>query len=697
VGIGRLTSEAFASGPNQSLTGSDAYSYDVRGRTTGWTMSIGGASYPFSLGYNDADQPTTLTYPDGDLLTTSYSSQGWLAGVTEKLGSTTNALLNTISYSGTSGAAGLPSSATIANGTDSWSSSYNAALRLTDLHLQQGSTVLFDQSRYYDAVGNTLTTLTTLPAGTDHQAFCYDDLDRLTWAGAEGTPPCMGLTEGTLTSAAYQQSYSYDVLDRFTAGPSGSGYTYGDANHIDAVTSAPNYSASYDAAGEMTSRNGQVLGYDALQRLISWQNSASNPTSTASYGYDGAGERVEQQTTTNGTTTTTYYIGPFEEITTTGSSTTTTKYYNGGVTAAVAVNGALSYLVRDGLGSVVAALDSSGNVTATQLYLPYGDTRYSSGSLPTSYGFTGQRSDPSGLLYDQARYYDPTSGAFLTPDDTDGSCYVYVHDNPESESDPSGHGWWSCSQGRVFRAYMQRLTVLASLFNQLFAAAAAKGLIVSGAAENPLIDIAETFEYQTTADTFGGLVNKAAAQLNLDELAQVRYEIELTFELMQRLCGDDPGAGLGAKPSNPRGGGGGPNTPIRGDSKKSQSPSRSSRPGKGGYFGQVYHHETKEEMEFMHINDQQGGTIPGVGFYDPLATQTPGTSGGGADTCDILCWIGIGLGIGISVVSGFHSNYQPAAPPAAPTTPSEDVNGQGTDEGGGNVECAKDGMMPCQA
>ncbi len=57
----------------------------------------------------------------------------------------------------------------------------------------------------------------------------------------------------------YQQAYAYDVDNRITQGPLGSGYTYGDSLHIDAVTSAPNYAASYDAAGDMTARNRQVI------------------------------------------------------------------------------------------------------------------------------------------------------------------------------------------------------------------------------------------------------------------------------------------------------------------------------------------------------------------------------------------------------------------------------------------------------
>ena len=235
-GIGHLTTETFASGPSQSVTGSYAYAFDVRGRQTGWTMTLNSTTYPFSYAFNDANQQTSTTYPDGSVLSTTLDNNGWLNNVT--LGATT--LLGTIGYSGEAGASAIPTSANVGNSTFTWNWTYDLNLRLGETKVTQvssGST-LFDQSRSFDATGNVLTTNTTLPTGTDNQAFCYDDLSRLTWAGATGTPPCQSLTAGTLTSAQYQQSYAYDVLDRLTTGPAGSGYTYGDTSHLDAVTSA---------------------------------------------------------------------------------------------------------------------------------------------------------------------------------------------------------------------------------------------------------------------------------------------------------------------------------------------------------------------------------------------------------------------------------------------------------------------------
>jgi YD repeat-containing protein len=75
-----------------------------------------------------------------------------------------------------------------------------------------------------------------------------------------------------------------------------------------------------------------VLGYDNEGRLSSWQNAPTNPTTTDSFLYDGAGNRVEQLVTANGsiTTTTTYVAGGLEEITSNGAGTTLTKYFSAG-------------------------------------------------------------------------------------------------------------------------------------------------------------------------------------------------------------------------------------------------------------------------------------------------------------------------------------------------------------------------------
>ncbi len=152
---------------------------------------------------------------------------------------------------------------------------------------------------------------------------------------------------------------------------------------------------------------------------------------------------MQQSVTSNGRTTTTSYIGNYEEVSATSGTTVVTKYYQAGPATVENVGGTYSYLAADAQGSVSVALSSGGAVTASQLFAPYGATRYSSGVMPTSYGFTGQRSDPSGLAYFHARYYDPTVGQFISADSAQGlNRYGYVQGNPTTLTDPSGLSIW---------------------------------------------------------------------------------------------------------------------------------------------------------------------------------------------------------------------------------------------------------------
>jgi RHS repeat-associated protein len=110
---------------------------------------------------------------------------------------------------------------------------------------------------------------------------------------------------------------------------------------------------------------------------------------------------------------------------------------------ALAVNRVVSYLGNDHLGNATVALSSTGNVQASQLYAPYGTVRYVSGTMPCSYGFTGQHSDGATGLDDyNARYYDPLAGQFISADTWLAGLdrYAYVWDSPVVHVDPSGHG-----------------------------------------------------------------------------------------------------------------------------------------------------------------------------------------------------------------------------------------------------------------
>ncbi|MCP4526377.1 MAG: RHS repeat-associated core domain-containing protein [Aestuariibacter sp.] len=99
----------------------------------------------------------------------------------------------------------------------------------------------------------------------------------------------------------------------------------------------------------------------------------------------------------------------------------------------------VQYLHGDHLGSTSLSTNSNGAVVARQLYYPYGEERWSSGTLTTDYGFTGQRRERGIGLYDyNARFYDPALGRFVSADTIvpdpgnpqSFNRYSYVRNNP---------------------------------------------------------------------------------------------------------------------------------------------------------------------------------------------------------------------------------------------------------------------------
>src|SRR5579884_574791 len=239
-----------------------------------------------------------------------------------------------------------------------------------------------------------------------------------------------------------------------------------DSTHVHAADSAssfPNQYASYDAMGNMTCRNvdtgnghtcgngqtGATMTYDNEGRLATWA-APSGTTASDSFLYDNEGNRVLPRTSdSTGLTDTITFDSSLEIVIHTGS-TTTTKYYNvGGQRVAMRMSGTItnpfSYLVNDMQGGTSLVLTSTGAMQAVELYSPYGAVRYSQGTVPTSYNYTGQRLDSeTGLLYYGFRYYDPLVGQFVRADTVETNArgldgYDYVGDNPETLSDPSGH------------------------------------------------------------------------------------------------------------------------------------------------------------------------------------------------------------------------------------------------------------------
>ena len=159
------------------------------------------------------------------------------------------------------------------------------------------------------------------------------------------------------------------------------------------------------------------------------------------------------KSTINGTTTT--FVGSHYEVT---GSTITKYYYAGAQRIAVRTGSTLQYLLGDHLGSTSLVTTDTGSLVMETRYKPWGEVRFATSkkTLPTRYTYTGQYSyitdDATdlgsagfGLMFYNARWYDPSLGRFaqadsIIPNGVQGlDRYAYVNNSPIRYIDPSGH------------------------------------------------------------------------------------------------------------------------------------------------------------------------------------------------------------------------------------------------------------------
>lgn len=186
-------------------------------------------------------------------------------------------------------------------------------------------------------------------------------------------------------------------------------------------------------------------------------NTPTNPTRAEQWAYDGEGHVVARHILYDGDLVDSLYLAGLEEITTRSTGTSTMvllAWGGGGARWAVRTYGTLTYLIRDHLSSVVVGLDTTGNPTVSRLYDVRGIPRYFSvdgftDSLLGEEGYGGQPSDNgvSALGMMGARQYEGDLSQFTSADSVqDGlNRYAYAHDNPETDTDPSGHRASGCT------------------------------------------------------------------------------------------------------------------------------------------------------------------------------------------------------------------------------------------------------------
>jgi len=236
--------------------------------------------------------------------------------------------------------------------------------------------------------------------------------------------------------------------------PDGTALNYDAAGQLsEAVTAGASTTFVHDGRGNRTSQSTGALErtyqYDAMDRLVGLAD-ADGPTWI--HGYDGDGLRVTSTMTDPGGASserafTWAVTGPVPLLLSDGEHD---YLYGVGTTplAQRSAAGDTAYLHGDLIGSIRSVTGENGEVLAESDYGPYGAalTTNHSEAVPqvTRFGFAGEYADESGLIYLRARYYDPTTGQFLTRDpleSTTKNAYGYTGGNPLQFVDPLGLDW----------------------------------------------------------------------------------------------------------------------------------------------------------------------------------------------------------------------------------------------------------------
>jgi RHS repeat-associated protein len=115
------------------------------------------------------------------------------------------------------------------------------------------------------------------------------------------------------------------------------------------------------------------------------------------------------------------------------------------VAARITASGTVAWYLTDRLGSVRVLTDSTGAVIDLINYDGFGNIISESNAANSDrYLFTGREFDRvTGLQYNRARYYDPTTGRWTTEDPTgfaggDANLYRYAGNDPTNQTDPYG-------------------------------------------------------------------------------------------------------------------------------------------------------------------------------------------------------------------------------------------------------------------
>ncbi|MEA9358605.1 RHS repeat-associated core domain-containing protein [Bacteriovorax sp. PP10] len=223
------------------------------------------------------------------------------------------------------------------------------------------------------------------------------------------------------------------------------------------------YTYTHDDSGNLVKKVNKQSGYthkyvwdyeNKLQFVTEHLTENSGTLKTHTYIYDVLGRRIMKDS--NGVVRKYVYDNEDILLEFDNNDSLQAKFTHGpGIDEPVEMlKGSQKYFYHtDGLGSITALTDGSGNTVQSYSYNAFGETKVFNGSgaeinpssmIQSPYGYTGREWDlETSQYYYRARFYDPRMGRFIAVDPIgfnggDANVYRYVKNNSTFSTDPSG-------------------------------------------------------------------------------------------------------------------------------------------------------------------------------------------------------------------------------------------------------------------
>lgn len=444
-GIGKLTGMKNSSGEYN-------YSYDALGNMIRNEATIHGVVYATLYSFDEYGRLAGMTYPGGRSISYMRDSIGNISEINTVFEGVGQKIVGGIHYL----PYGFLQGAALGNGLE-LSSQFDQSYRLT----RQRVSPVLDKGYAYSAVGNVSSVTDSLVPGNS-QTLTYDELDRLISENGSYGRREYGYDKNGNRSQKIEadtDSMAEDVRD----------YLYDiNSNRLKQIESELR---DYDAAGNTLNTGNSEYFYNETGRL---ESVVVPDQFTARYQYNGIGQRIQMvQDEEHGFDELFHYLYDQDGQLLTVSSFKMRVGKNktmlikeedkefvwlGNMPVAQVVteykrNGSVRsseifYLHTDHLNAPRLATNSEQKIVwrwdgdAFGVGEPDLDPDGDRKEVDVPLRFPGQIASDGGLLYNWHRYYDPSTGRYLTPDPIGLAgginLYAYTANNPVNFIDPSG-------------------------------------------------------------------------------------------------------------------------------------------------------------------------------------------------------------------------------------------------------------------